>query len=493
MKQTVPFSGLHQDLPALGNPGMTQAHNCVWTDGCYKQLLALSTTGDALSNRCQGAFAGRDEDGNTILYVGDSTKLYQRNSTAWTDKSGTTYSTQFAGFWKFKQFESTVIATNYNNNPQKITIADGGNFSDLDSGAPKAKHVGIINQFVFLGNTTDTTNGTVPYRVHWSAIGAPDDWPALGTSEASEKQSDAENLNPAYGEVMGISDGERFGLVFQETAITRFTYVGGAAIFEVETFERSRGLIGPFAFAQIGEEVIFLSSSGFFKTNGHQVVPIGLGRVDDVVLTNLGDEFAEDRIYAAVDLLNKLVFFSYPTGNETNPTNLVIYNYVEDKWTTGAETVEFLFTSKTLGYTLDQLDSVSASIDALNISLDSSIWEGGRDQVAGFNTSHVFGDLSGSAKTATLDTQEAALNHGGKAMVRGVRPLVEGGTATVALLTRNLQSSSKSAGNAVSLNSRTGMANFRSRARYHSARVSIAGGFTRAFGADFEFEVCGEV
>lgn len=493
MKRTVPFAGLNQDLPALGNPGMTQAHNCIWTDGCYKQLLALSTSGDALSNRCQGAFAGRDTEANTILYAGDSTKLYQRNGTAWDDKSNGTYNTQFSGFWKFKQFDTTVIATNYNDAPQKITIASSGVFADLNANAPKAKHIGVIGQFLFLGNTADTTNGIVPHRVQWSAIGDPDDWPIIDTTDASEKQSDDENLNPSYGEIRGIADGEKTGLVFQENAVTRFTYVGGSQVFEVETFERSRGLIGPFAYAQIGDITVYLSSGGFCKTDGNSVTPIGIGRVDDVVLGNLGTSFNEDRIYAAVDLVNKLVYFCYPTGTEDNPSNLAIYNYVEDKWTTGAETAEFLFTSKSLGYTLEQLDAVSSSIDAMTVSLDSSIWKGGADIVSGFDASHILGTLSGSAKTATLDTQEEALNSGGKAIVHGVRPLVEGGTSTVALLTRNLQSSSKSAGSAVATNSRTGLSNFRTTSRYHSARVSIAGGFTRAFGADFEYDPAGEV
>lgn len=493
MKQTVPFAGLNQDLPKLGNPGMTQADNCVWTDGCYKQLLSLTTTGDALSNRCQGAFAGRDSAGNTILYAGDSTKLYQRNGTAWTDKSNGTYNTQYAQFWKFSQFGETVIATNYADNPQKITIGSGSNFADLNANAPKARHTGVISQFVFLGNTTDSTNGTVPHRVQWSAIGDPDDWPIMGTADASEKQSDAETLNAVYGQVQAIADGEKFGLVFQETAITRFTYVGGAAIFEVDTYERSRGLIGPFAYAQIGDEVVFLSKSGFFKTNGASVIPIGLGTVDDVVLTAIGTSYDPERIYTGVDLTNRLVYFLYPTSAGTDPTKLAIYNYIEDKWTTGSQTAELIFSGKSLGYTLDQLDTLFASIDDVTPSLDSSIWQGGQPTVGGFDTSHKFGDFSGSAKTATLDTSEAALNNGGKALVRGVRPLVEGGTATVAILSRNLQSASQSAGSAVALNSRTGVANFRSVARYHAARISIAGGFTRAFGADFEHYPNGDV
>lgn len=493
MSTTVPFAGLEQDLPKLGGQGEKQADNCVWTDGCYKQLLALTTTGDALTARCQGAFAGRDADGNTILYAGDATKLYQRSGTAWTDKSNGTYNTQFSQYWKFRQFNSTVIATNYADNVQSITIGSGSSFADLDSGAPKARHIGIIGDFVFLGNTSDSTNGIVPHRVQWCAIGAPDDWPILDTQDAADKQSDDENLDPTYGQVMGIADGKKSGLVFQESAITRFTYVGGAEIFDVDTYETSRGLIGPFAFAQIGGEVIYLSKSGFCKTNGTDVAPIGIGRIDDVVLTAIGTTYDADRIYTAVDSLNRLVFFLYPTAVGADPTTLAIYNYVEDKWTTGTQTAEIIFTSKSLGYTLDQLDTLFASIDLVTPSLDSSVWQGGQPTVGGFDTSHKLGDFSGSAKTATIDTAEAALNNGGKALVRSVRPLVEGGTATVALLTRNLQSSSQSAGSAVALNSRTGCANFRSRSRYHAARISIAGGFTRAFGAEFEHYPAGEV
>lgn len=493
MKRTLKFGGLSADLPDLDNPGMTQAHNCVWADGVYKPLFPLSTSGDALDARCQGAFAGRDEDGNVIIYAGDATKLYQRASSSWTGKSNGTYTTQAVQLWKFRQYDSLVIATNFADAPQKITIGDGGDFADLNANAPQARHIGIIGQFVFLGDTSDTTNGHVPHRVQWSAIGDPDDWPIIGSTDAANKQSDEEFLNSNYGKVQAISDGERFGLVFQETGITRFTYVGGASIFEVDTFERSRGLIGPNAYAQVGDEVIFLAANGFYKTNGTSVVSIGTGRVDDFVLDDINADHPQ-RISTATDYANKLIYFSYPTNasSDGTPDALAIYNYVEDKWTTGEETVELIFSSKSLGFTLEDLDTVSASLDDLPASLDSPIWTGGAPQVGGFDSSHKLGSLSGTAKTAVMDTQEAAL--GGVVMISGVRPLVEGSSAsTVSLLTRALQSDSQTVGTAVTTHARTGMANFRTSARYVAARLTIAGGFTRAFGADIEFEQAGEV
>src|SRR5690606_4657678 len=242
------FAQLAADLPDLQNPGLTMAHNCVWADGAYKPLYSLSTSGDALDARCQGAFAGRDADGNTIIYAGDATKLYARSGSSWDDRSNGTYTTQPTQYWKFRQYDSYVIATNFGDTPQYITIGDGGAFADL-TGADDARHIAIIGQFVFLGDTNDATNGHVPHRVRWSAIGDPTDWPVIGSTDAANKQSDEEFLNSNYGKVQAVTDGSEFGLVFQETAINRFTYVGGSAIFEVKDFEQAVGLFGPFAYA----------------------------------------------------------------------------------------------------------------------------------------------------------------------------------------------------------------------------------------------------
>src|SRR5690606_31706726 len=221
-----------------------------------------------------------------------------------------------------------------------------------------------------------------------------------------------------------MTDGSEFGLVFQETAINRFTYVGGSAIFEVKDFEQAVGLFGPFAYAQIGNTVIFLAQNGFYKTDGFQVIPIGVDRVDDYVLSDINQTYPQ-RVSTTVDYANKLIYFSYPSNSSSDgtPDKLVIYNWVADRWTTGEESCELLFSSKSLGYTLDDLDDISTSLDDLPASLDSPIWTGGAAIVGGFNTSHELGSLNGSAKTAILDTSEADLSTGGMATVLGVRPL----------------------------------------------------------------------
>ena len=100
---------------------------------------------------------------------------------------------------------------------------------------------------------------------------------------------------------------------------------------------------------------------------------------------------------------------------------------------------------------------------------------------------------SGVASTAILTTQEADPNEGGRAVTLGVRPLVNGGTVTVRVGTRNDQDDAVSFTSAISLNSRTKKADFLKEGRYHRAEITITGGFTTAMGADIEFRPAGNV
>jgi hypothetical protein len=122
----------------------------------------------------------------------------------------------------------------------------------------------------------------------------------------------------------------------------------------------------------------------------------------------------------------------------------------------------------------------------LPASLDDPLWKGGAINLAGFTSAHRLGYFTGSAMSATVETAEAQLFEGKRAFLRGIRPFVEGsGTVTVQLGTRNLQSQSVTWGAAAPLNA-LGLAEFRSDARYHRARVNIAGGFAQAFGVEAE-------
>jgi hypothetical protein len=134
------------------------------------------------------------------------------------------------------------------------------------------------------------------------------------------------------------------------------------------------------------------------------------------------------------------------------------------------------------GYTLEQLDSVSASIDTLSPSLDSRVWTGGLMSLAAFNTSHKISTFTGTVLDATVDTKEVQHYPGFRANVTGVKPLVSGNAATVKVGTRDLQSAAVSFGSALSQNS-SGICPARTNSFYNRYRLLTTGSFDFIQGA----------
>jgi len=97
------------------------------------------------------------------------------------------------------------------------------------------------------------------------------------------------------------------------------------------------------------------------------------------------------------------------------------------------------------------------------------------------------------AQTATFETGAIDMNTGGRTVVTGVRPLINGGTTTVRVGAQDNPGGTVTYSTSTSLNSRTQMANIRREGRYVRAEITIAGGFTTFLGADVEFSPQGRV
>lgn len=481
------------DLPYYENPGLVEARNLIPVDGSYKDFLEILTSDATLSARPQGAFAAIDEAGDPEIYAGTEAGLYEKIGTDWTNRASATYSAPSVGYWRFAQFDDLVIATDFSDDPQCKTVGAATNFSVLASTgtAPNARQVGIINRFVFLGDTDDATNGAVPYRVQWSAINNARNWPTPGSSTARAVQSGEQFLSAAYGAVTAIANGQFYGLVFQQRGVSRFTYVGGDVVWQVQTIDENRGCWAPQSMVQIGSRVYFLASDGFYVTDGQTVQPIGNARVDKTFYSNF-DQTYRERVTAGVDYINKCIYWCYPSPSASSgvPDQIIVYNFIENRWAHAEETVQLIFSSLTQGYTLEQLDSLFTSIDDMTISLDSSLWSGGIPTIMGFDSNRM-GTFSGSATVARLETGETEVSPFGLAFVRGAKPLVTGDPTglTVAIATRSAQdNAARSFGSATSRTSRTGVCDFRTQGRYVSARVEITGGFDRALGLQYDIE-----
>ena len=145
----------------------------------------------------------------------------------------------------------------------------------------------------------------------------------------------------------------------------------------------------------------------------------------------------------------------------------------------------------TAGYSLESLDNISASLDALPASLDSPLYNGGQFAFAGSDDSKI-STFTGADLTSVIETGEQVLPDGQRALVNAVTPLVTGvsPTTTVQVLTRNRQQDTETATTAASVNA-DGWAPVRSNGRFHRVRLNVSGTWTDARGVDVQAQAAG--
>jgi hypothetical protein len=134
------------------------------------------------------------------------------------------------------------------------------------------------------------------------------------------------------------------------------------------------------------------------------------------------------------------VFWAYKaTGGTSGLFNKILcYDTVLKRATTSDITGEYLVSVAQPGVTLESLDSISGSIDALTQSLDSFAGASA-PELGVFNSSHVLGTLRGSNLEATLETPEKGEEGDARIFVRGVRPITDAPTVYASLSARETQ------------------------------------------------------
>ena len=475
----IPFGEWTPDRAPIDTPGVTVAKNTYPSASGFRPVQTLTSSTDALDARAQGAIQATDKDLNVIQYAGDAAKLYQNVSNAWTDRSKVGgYSTGSEERWEFTQWENKVIATNFADNPQQITLG-ASIFSDLTT-ALKARHVNVIRDFVVFGNTFDATDGNKPNRIRWSAFGDETDY-----TVSASTLSDFQDLKVSQP-VERIFGGE-YGVIFQKNNIWRMSFVGAPVVFQFDQTVPNIGLLSPGAAVQDGDNIYFLSDKGFHVvTNGTQARPIGIERVDRFVLDDL-DQDNLHRMSAAIDPTTQRVFWAYPgSGNSSGtPNKIVVYDRGINRWSLIEQDVELLWSAGGIGTTLEGLDSISASIDSLTIPLDSRRWTGGAAVLGAFGSTHKSGSFDGAKMTATIKTKEMQFNDGGRTQLTAFTPVIDGGTVTAKTFTRDRQADAVIEGSSLSQLA-SGRFTTRANARYHQLQFTISGEWDHAVGVEVD-------
>lgn len=489
------------DLPATGSGYSQNVVNVLPrtpnTYGPFPDFMAYATS--PLAARCQGGVSIVDSAGNVNTFAGTAAKLYQMTvaGPSFSDVSKVGgYNLAVDQFWNFALFGDNVIATNVGDAAQSFVLGSSSVFADLSTDAPKARYCAVIKNWLFLANTVDGTDGAVPWRTWWSAYGDPTSWPTPGSSAAAAAQSDFNDVVGGGGWIQGIVGnlGTADGAIFMEHAVWRINYSGPPTIFTFSPAEGVRGTPAPGSICQLGALVYYLGEDGFYVFDGTTSLPIGANKVDRTFFADLDPAYVF-RVIGAVDPVNKTILWAYPgQGNmQGNPNKILVYNWFTETWANATINTEYIFRALTFGYSLDGLDTVSGSLDALPFSLDSRAYTGGALILAGFNTSHTLGYFSGAALAPTVDTEEVQPFTGQRTFVRNARPIVAGVvTPSIALGTRNIVESTTTYSSPVAMNS-LGWCPQRGNAQYMRARLTLPAGsnFVHIEGVELDADPAG--
>ncbi|WP_144445569.1 hypothetical protein [Inquilinus limosus] len=451
-------------------------------DSHYGSWQALSPLTTALDGAALGGISGKSVTGIAFSFAGTAGKLYRQGAAGWDDvsKSGG-YNTPAETFWKFTQYGYDILATNYADPIQTYTMGTSTDFADVSATAPRAKYLMVVREFLVALNTFDI-DGQRPLRVRWSpssAAGGPaGDWTPDPTT-----QSDFQDLLTGE-EILGGVGGE-YGLVICRKSIYRMTYVGPPVVFQFDEIVRNRGTIAPGSVATDGQMTIFYSEDGFYACDGAAVTPIGAGKIDRWFKVNAQPSNFLN-MSASMDPTRQIYALSFVSVDtpDGNPDTLLLYNWVTDRWSIIRQSLRSLVTFLSQPLSLDQLDTVSTSIDALPASLDSQRWAGGSVYFGAFTIANEFGLFNGAPLPAAIETGEATLGGDLRALLQSVRPLCDG-SPTVQVGYRDNQWEDVSLSAAESP-TRAGDCKFDPiiDARFHRVRMQIAGNWSQATGVD---------
>jgi hypothetical protein len=444
----------------------------------YGPFPGLSTYTSALPSACRGAFYALKSDGTVITFAGTADKLYKLNNTdfSWTDVSlgtGTYGALSSNAQWQFAQTGNFVFATQANTALQVFDLSSPSTFSNALGTPPQAAYISVVGKFLVLSGLLSD-----PYRIRWSGLNnfnAADSW------SSGIKSSDFQDF-PDGGIVRGVAGGEA-GVIFQDQAIRRMSYVPGSPIiFQIDRITQDKGLYAPYSIIRAGERIFFYAGQGFHKIEpGGVPEQIGREKVDRTFLADL-DKGNLQLFVGAADPRSTRVYWAYKSVSGAVGTvydKLLGYDFLLDRFFPVSVTGEYLLGISQTGLTLENLDSISSSLDALTLSLDAYA-TAVQPEIGQFNSSHALGFFRGANLEATVETAEQGTDEN-RITIRGFRPVTDAATVYGSVSYRDTPSTPAIFGPEVLVNARTGRCDLMRDTRYSRFRVRVPAGSSWTF------------
>jgi hypothetical protein len=439
----------------------------------------------ALPAACRGAFYALRGDGTAATFAGTEDRLYVMDNTtfSWVDASrgGVAYGPiNPTGQWRFAQFNDLVFATQANDVLQVFDLAGSTEFDDALGDPPQAAYIEVVGRFLVLSGLLSS-----PYRIQWSGL---NDVNSVNSWTSGINSSDFQDL-PDGGIVRGVAGGE-YGTIFQDQAIRRMIYAPGSpVIFQIERVTQDQGLYAPYSVIRSGDAIFFYSAKGFYKIEpGGLPVQIGRERVDRTFFADL-DKSNLQLFMGAADPRGTRVFWAYKSVNGGTGfyDTILGYDRALDRFFQIRMRGQYLLGISQTGLTLEALDDLSASIDAMSASLDNYATSV-TPEIAQFDNSNVLGFFRGANLEATMETAEQGTD-GRRLFIKGFRPITDAPTVYGSATFRDNQQAATASTAEALINPRTGRCDFRKETRYSRFKTRVPAGTAWTFMSGVEPDI----
>jgi len=525
-KQKIIFGEWLPDQPGVTG-AVTDAINCYPVTNGYAPFRQEADYSANANQDLLITFAGKYA-GVTNLFAAGATQVYKYNSSSTAlDSVSTTYTTTES--WDVTQFGSKMIIANGVNKLQAYDMSGGSSFADLAAAAPVTKYVTVVRDFVVAADDGSDNN-----KVYWSDINDETDWtPGAASQSDTQILPDGGDITGLAGGETGLIFMERAiyrmtyvgsPFFFQFDAISRtlgcstngsIAQFGGITYFLSDdgfyacdgqsTKSIGAEKVNRWFFDNAIPSEIRISMSAtvdpvrkliawnFKNTFGSRYLlmySIDLGRWSYAETTATSVAYGLTPS-ATLEQLDIYFLDATRTGTYTQSGNTVTVNVTDH----GLETNGQMRFDATSGAGVDGTFAVtrvnansftfqaaaSATITSSNctitfpnldvtsedIPLDSRVWAGGILIFMGVTGQKII-SFSGQFKSAAITSGDIDV---GRSVITFARPVIDNGTGTVSVASRELLEDGISFSSPVAANSEGGVP-LRSAGRYHRIKMS---------------------
>jgi hypothetical protein len=328
-----------------------------WYEGTIRPVGGWrKRSNNAVSGKCRGVLAWRDNDNDRWIGLGTHTNLYVMNEAGGltditpnsftTGRADASYNNGYGGAtfgsyaygvprpdvgsidpattWTMDTWGEYLIACSVDDGKILEWQLDTNNNAAALANAPTDNKAVMVTEerFVFaLG-----ADG-VGRRVQWCDQENNTLWTPAITNQAGDFDLETAGTLMAGKRLRGVN------LLFTDVDVHTANYVGPPFVYGFERIATGCGLIGPQAVAAVESVAFWMSPAGFFIYDGF-VKPISCD-VLDYVFSNLNDA-QKSKVYAIANNQFGEIWWLYPSATNLELDSYVSYNYRENHWAVGS-------------------------------------------------------------------------------------------------------------------------------------------------------------